>query len=141
MAASFLTTTRFCAIRIAPCARVTVMIIGNSSGVSPTASATANRKDSSTGLANARFISSTNSVRKMVSRRIMRPRRWMPRSNAVGGSRAASAAAIAPKRVALPVATTSMIASPPTIEVPANSALKASGGVVAWQGPGYLSTG
>ena len=32
-------------------------------------------------------------------------------------------------------------ASPPTIEVPANSALNASGGVVASHGPGYLSTG
>ena len=49
MAASRFTTTFFLAMRSAPRDSVTVMIIGSSSGVRPTASATANRKDSSTG--------------------------------------------------------------------------------------------
>ena len=49
MAASRFTTTLRAAMRTAPRDSVTVMIIGSSSGVMPTASATANRKDSSTG--------------------------------------------------------------------------------------------
>ena len=47
MAASRLTITRRRAMRTAPRPSVTVTIIGNSSGVSPTASAKANIRDSS----------------------------------------------------------------------------------------------
>ena len=67
-------------------------------------------------------------------------KRWIPRSKrsaAAAGKRGRDAA----EAVALPVATTSIVASPLTTEVPANNALNASGGVVASQGPGYLSTG
>ena len=49
MAASRFTITRSLAMRSAPRASVTETIIGSSSGVSPTASATAKRKLSSSG--------------------------------------------------------------------------------------------
>ena len=49
IAASCLTSTFFPAMRLAPCESVTVMITGSSSGVSPTASASAKRNDWSTG--------------------------------------------------------------------------------------------
>ena len=49
IAVSRLTITFCAAMRMAPRASVTETTIGSSSGVSPTASATANRKDSSSG--------------------------------------------------------------------------------------------
>ena len=88
MAASRFTTTRLAAMRSAPRDRLTVMIIGSSSGVSPTASATANRNASMTDRPDANCTRRTNRTRKTVSRMIKRPSRWMPRSNALGGSAA-----------------------------------------------------
>ena len=114
----------------APRDSVTVMTIGSSSGVSPTASATANRKLSSGGRCRRPGAPAARTAPgRRVSRRISRPR---PLHAALEGGRRAprrSAAAIAPKRVAGPVATTSMVASPATTAVPPNSALKASAGV------------
>ena len=49
IAASRLTITLSSAMRRAPCARFTLMIAGSSCGVSPTASASANRNESRTG--------------------------------------------------------------------------------------------
>ena len=46
-----------------------------------------------------------------------------------------------PKRVLGPVATTSMVASPLTTDVPANKALKASDGSLASDGPTRFSAG
>ena len=88
-----LTITALFAIRSAPRASVTETIIGSSSGVSPTASATANRKHSSSGRWNSTLTSSTNSTRSTVSRTISSPKRWVPCSSAVGGGAARSAAA------------------------------------------------
>ena len=59
------TMTRCRVSRIAPRESVTETIIGSSSGVSPTASATANRNDSNTGRWSAAFTSSTKSTSSM----------------------------------------------------------------------------
>ena len=75
MAASRFTITRFSAMRMAPRDKVTVMTIGNSSGVRPTASARANRNDSSAGRPKPKCTSRTKSTKKLVRRRINRPRR------------------------------------------------------------------
>ncbi len=64
-----------------------------------------------------------------------------PCSSAVGGALAAIAAAIAPKRVRLPVVTTNILPLPPTVLVPANRALVASAGKAAEQGRSDLSAG
>ena len=55
MEAKRLTMTRFFAMCSAPRDKVTDTTIGSSSGVRPTASATANRKDSSHGLCSSAF--------------------------------------------------------------------------------------
>src|SRR6516164_949899 len=70
IAPSRLTMTCARAMRRAPRASVTETIIGSSSGVSPTARATANRKLESQGRWNSRFTSSTNNTRISVSRTI-----------------------------------------------------------------------
>ena len=72
-------------MRMAPRASVTDTTIGNNSGVSPTASATANRKDSSKGRSMTTFTSSVKSTSSNVSRMMSNPNRRVPTSNAVGG--------------------------------------------------------
>ena len=59
--------------RMAPCANVTDTTIGKSSGVRPTASASANRKESSSGRWKSRFAKRTNSRSSDVSRTIHQP--------------------------------------------------------------------
>ena len=71
--ASRLTITLRAAMRTAPRDRVTVVIIGSSSGVSPTASATENISDSITGRPNSTWVASTTRTSAMVSRAISRP--------------------------------------------------------------------
>ena len=85
MADRRLTITRACAMRMAPRASVTDTTIGNNSGVNPTASATANRKDSSKGRSMTTFTSSVKSTSSNVSRMMSNPNRRVPTSNAVGG--------------------------------------------------------
>ena len=67
------TITLRAAMRSAPRDRVTVVIIGSSSGVRPTASATENSSDSSTGRPNSTCVVSTTRTSAMVSRAISRP--------------------------------------------------------------------
>ncbi len=141
MAERRLTTTCRLAMRTAPRDSVTVITIGSSSGVRPTAKATANRKLSSDSPCRINWVSSTKRTRKPVSLRIKMPRAWTPVSKAVGAAFSCSEAAMAPKLVDLPVATTSILASPPTMLVPLNRALKASAGPVAVDGPGRFSAG
>ena len=85
MAASCLTMTFFRAIRTAPLASVTETIMGSSSGVSPTASATAKRKDSSRSRRSSALTRKTKSTRKITTWRMRKPKRRVPRSNSVSG--------------------------------------------------------
>ena len=89
IAESCLTRTFFLVIRRAPCASVTVMIIGIISGVIPTASATEKRKDSSSGRWKTMFTSRTKSTSSMITRVIISPKWRMPRPNSVSGGRMA----------------------------------------------------
>ena len=85
MAPSRLTITRRLAIRIAPRESVTEMTMGSSSGVRPTASAIANRKESSNGRCRPTLTRMTNSTRNSVILMIIIPKRWIATSKAVGG--------------------------------------------------------
>jgi hypothetical protein len=78
IAPSRFTITCTFAMRMAPRASVTEMIIGSSSGVSPTASATANRKLSSQGRWNSKLISRTKRTRAPVKCTINMPNLWAP---------------------------------------------------------------
>ena len=78
IAPSRFTITCAFAMRMAPRASVTEMIIGSSSGVSPTARATANRKLSSQGRWNSKLISRTKRTRTSVKRTINMPNLWAP---------------------------------------------------------------
>jgi len=118
--------TRCRVSRIAPRDSVTETIIGSSSGVRPTASATANRNDSNTGRCCAAFTSSTNSTSRMVSRRINVPKAWVPRSKAVAGGRTASVSAISASAVSWPVCTTTTRPLPLTTEVPIRTTFAAA---------------
>ena len=73
----------------APCANVIVMIIGIISGVIPTASATENRNDSSSGRCKTMFTSRTKSTSSIITRVIISPKWRMPRPNSVSGGRIA----------------------------------------------------
>ena len=112
MAESCLTRTFFLAIRRAPCASVIVMIIGIISGVIPTASATENKNDSSSGRCKTMFTSRTKSTSSMITRVIISPKWRMPRPNSVSGGRVASRWAISPKAVFLPVRTMTAVPIP-----------------------------
>ena len=124
--ASRLTITLRPAMRIAPRESVTVVIIGSSSGVRPTASATANSSESSTGRPNTTRMASTTTTRARVSRAITRPNSRRSRSNGEGPSACAKADAAAPNTVSRPVLTASAIASPVCATEPRNSAFEVS---------------
>jgi hypothetical protein len=114
------------AIRIAPRDSVTVVIIGSSSGVRPTASATANNSESNTGRPNTTRTVSTTRTRASVRRAMTRPNSRRSRSNGVRACACASADAAAPNTVAGPVFTASAIASPFCATEPRNSAFEES---------------
>ena len=100
-------------------ARVTVTIIGNSSGVRPTARARANISDSSTGRWKPMFTTSTNRTIRSVSRMISMPKRRTPRTKAVAGGFSARLVARCPNAVRAPVRQMTMVAVPLTTDVPA----------------------
>ena len=106
------------AIWIAPCASVTVVIIGRNSGVRPTASATEKSSDSSGLRPKPRFTTRMNSTRKTTVCRISIPKRRVPRSNSVSSGRAARRSTMSPNAVSRPDAKTTAVAVPLTIEVP-----------------------
>ena len=126
MAASCLTMTFFSAMRTAPLERVTETIMGRSSGVRPTASATEKRKDSRKSRRMRALTRNTNRTRKTTTCRIRKPNLRVPRSNSVSGGRPTSPAATCPNSVAAPVATTTAAPSPLTTEVPRNTPVTAS---------------
>ncbi len=143
MAGRRFTMTCWRDMRSAPCASVTDTIIGRSSGVSPTASAIANRNDSSRGLCVAVLTSSTKSTISTVTRMINRPNWRRPISDAVGGGSRASSAAMPAMAIFAPVPQTRNRPAPLTIEVPMKTALAASASSVAsWcRSPACFSTG
>ncbi|MGY4434144.1 hypothetical protein ACVWWO_006621 [Bradyrhizobium sp. F1.13.1] len=139
IAARRLTITLRPAMRSAPRDSVTVVIIGSSSGVSPTASATANSNESITGRPNTTRTLSTTSTNASVARAITRPNSRKSRSNGEGVWASASAEAAAPNTVSRPVLTTSAIASPVCATAPRNSAFDVSSGSV--MAPARFCTG
>ena len=126
----FTITLRF-AICIADRASVTVTIIGSSSGVRPTASATANISDSNIGRAKTMFTTSTNSTISIVKRMISMPKRRMPMVNAVAGGFSDRLVARWPSAVLFPVRQIRMVAVPLMTDVPAKTALEAPAGFSA----------
>ena len=116
---------------IADRASVTVTIIGNSSGVSPTASASANISDSSTGRWNEMFTTRTNSTINTVSHMISMPKRRMPTAKAVAGGFSARLVARWPSAVLPPVRQMTIVAVPLITDVPAKTAFDAPAGFSA----------
>ena len=111
---------------------MTVTIIGSSSGVSPTASASANISDSSTGRWNEMFTTSTKSTIRTVRRMISMPKRRD--ADREGGRPAAfrrGCVARWPSAVARPVRQTRIVAVPLMTEVPAKTAFDAPAGFSA----------
>ena len=143
MAARRLTITFFAAMRRAPRDRVTETTIGSSSGVSPTASATAKRNDSRSGRCFKVLTRMTKSTISMARRRISSPKLRVPASKAVGGAGVERLVPISPRVVSAPVAQISTRAEPLTAVVPMNTApvasfIARSGGASA---AGCFSTG
>ena len=76
----------------APADKVTLTIAGNSSGDRPTASATANKRDSITGRSRSRFTVRTNRTMTIITRSNRYPNWRTPRAKSVSGGRALSRA-------------------------------------------------
>ena len=142
-----LTMTCLRAMRSAPRDSVTDTIIGSSSGVSPTASATPNRNDSSRGRWNIALTRMVNNTSNSVSRMISSPKRRVPISKAVGGGRFSRSWAMRPIAVALAVRNTRTCAEPLTTLLPMNTWPSVSvsmrststGAVAAWRSTGKAS--
>ena len=143
MAARRLTITFLSAMRRAPRERVTEITIGSSSGVSPTASATANRNDSRSGRCLKVLTRMTNSTISTAMRRMRKPKLRVPVSKAVGGGWRLRDAPISPSDVLEPVAQTRTRDEPLTVEVPMNTASRASfiARLAAGVSSGCFSTG
>ena len=105
-------------MRMAPLVSVTDTTMGSNSGVRPTASATANKKDSKSGRCSATFTNSTNNTSSRVRRMINMPNWRVPTSNAVAGAALFRSTAIWPSAVALPVRPISALAEPLITELP-----------------------
>ena len=126
MAARRLTSTFRRDMRIAPRDSVTDTTIGSSSGASPTASAMANKNESSQGRPRHAFTSSTNRTMNSASRRIRSPNARVPCSNAEGGGWRWREAPIWPRHVFAPVSMTTARAVPLTTDVPISTASSCS---------------
>ena len=109
------------AIIWAPRARLTLRIAGNSSGLSPTASATAKSSVSTGGRPRNMCAAKTRSTMINIALVSRYPKRRIPRSNSVSGGRSVSRCAMAPNSVAGPVATTRHRAMPLRTLVPRNT--------------------
>jgi hypothetical protein len=141
MAASRFTITLRLAMRNAPRASVTVVIIGSNLGVRPTASATAKSSESRTGRPKATRSARTAMTRAIVSRATTRPNARRSFWNGDDSAAWARDAAAAPNTVAAPVAATRATASPVCATAPRNRAFDASAGLDAAMVPGNFSTG
>ena len=140
IAARRLTITFLRDIRTAPRERVTVVIIGSSSGVRPTARATENISDWISGRPNATLAASTPTTSTPVARATRNPNCRRSRWNGETSSAALSDIAASPNRVLAPVPIASAVASPVCATAPRKRALLASAAVVAVTSPGRLIT-
>ena len=140
IAASRLTITFLRDIRTAPRERVTVMIIGSNSGVSPTASATENISDWIRGRPNATLAASTPTTRTPVARATRNPSCRRSRWNGEIAAAAVSDLAAWPNRVLAPVPIAIAVASPVWATAPRKRALLASAAVSSSTSPGRLIT-
>ena len=114
------------AIVTAPLARFVVTIIGNISGVSPTATDTANNNDCSQSPFSSPLIRNTSGVITIRKRISIQLTLLMPLSKLVSGLAPTISFAIAPKQVASPVAATTATAVPLTTLVPMKQAVSRS---------------
>jgi hypothetical protein len=113
-----LTTTLSRAIRSAPLASVMATMAGNTSGVIPTANATANRNESNQPLLSIALARKTKTVRRRMTRTSRLLNRRMLRSKSLSGAPPSSSRALRPNSVARPVAVTMPTPKPPTTAVP-----------------------
>ena len=113
-----LTISRARAIASAPLARLIVTIIGSISGARPTATETANRKACSQSPLVRPLTMNTSGTITSMKRSTSQMKRLMPWSKAVGTRARVSVPAMAPKRVARPVASTTPVALPLTTLLP-----------------------
>ena len=121
IAESRFTITPFLDIAMAPRDRLIVIIMGNNSGVNPTAKATAKSRASTTPVSvgfRIEIVIKTKITKRKVTCMMRKPKLLMPRSNSVSGAFSMSFLAILPYSVALPVLPTTAVAVPLTIEVP-----------------------
>ena len=130
------------AIRRAPADSVTLTMAGSSSGDRPTASATANSSDSTSGLCSRRLMVSTNSTITIMTRVRRKPNWRNPCVNSVSGDAFASRPAILPNSVRSPVPTIKTSAVPLLTEVPMNTQFeRCCSDASASTSPGLFSTG
>ena len=142
MASSRFTITCSAAIRRAPVERLTATMAGSSWGVRPTANASENRSDSTTGRFSTRLTAKMKVTRTTMARTSSSPKAVIPRSKRVVTSRVASSAATAPNSVDFPTLTTTAVPRPLTTWVPRNTALvRPAKGVTAGTVPAAFSLG
>ncbi len=143
IADKFLIITFFFDMRTAPEAKVTVVIIGSNSGVRPTASATANNKESSNGLCMYMLIENTKITNRNTIFMIKVLNRIMPCSNSVCGGFFFKLSAMCPYKLLLPVLIASAVALPPITDEPEKTTLSASRGFLGlvFSGIASFSTG
>ena len=135
-----LTMTFLRDIRTAPRDRVTVVIIGSSSGVRPTASATENISDWISGRPNATLAASTPTTSTAVARATRKPSCRRSCWNGEISVAALSDSAALPNRVSAPVPMARAVASPVWAIEPLNRPPVASVGAVPVTGPGRFVT-
>ena len=141
MASRRLTMTFSAAIRRAPADRLTLTMAGSSCGVRPTASASENSSESTSGRCRTRLTTKMAVTTTTIARTSSTPNWVMPRSNPVLSRRSASRADTAPNWVARPVLATMASPAPLTTWVPMNTLLeRAASGVSAATTPGRFST-
>ena len=126
-------------IRTAPRDRVTVVIIGSSSGVRPTARATENISDWISGRPNSTLAASTPTASTAVARATRNPSCRRSRWNGEVSAGAFSDSAASPNRVWAPVPTAKATASPVWATEPRNRALLASAANWLLTSPGRLT--
>ncbi len=116
------------AICMAERASATVTTMGSSSGVRPTARATANRIDSRIGRANQMFTTSTKTISATAKRMISMLKLRIPSAKSVAGGLAARLVASRPIADLLLVRQIRMVVVPLMTEVPENTTLEAPPG-------------
>ena len=142
IAARRLTITLFCAIRFAPWARFILIIAGKSCGVSPTANASENKNESSTGRFRYTLMAKIATTSMSVTSSKKYPKYFTPCSNSVSGALSFRLSETLPNSVSLPVRTITAFALPLTTCAPINRVfLRLARGVSAGTTPGSFSTG